>query len=235
MDKRNSINWIIFSAIIIAIIIAIILFFLNPDATTPYSTIIIAIATVVYSYFSIRNYLELKRQNEFLIKKETENYILERKLTIKKLLIEINTNENISRRVLEQVEIDIKKIKNKKNKTILKYFKDNFKNSWYETYCNYFSEKEYQKFLDSSIDFKNDSLFFEIHRLYLLKRNTKKSIEHIFYCDESEIDLKFKRSIKYGLDNIVYKINKSIELIENIYRDSSKEINFDFKSFIENF
>jgi hypothetical protein len=65
---------------------------MKPNTVTSYGTAVIAIATVVYAYFSIKNYIEIKSQNEFLKEKMKIDYVLERKKPTFDLLHEINMN-----------------------------------------------------------------------------------------------------------------------------------------------
>lgn len=160
-------HWLLFSAIILAVIVTVILFFVNPNATTPYSTAIIAIATVVYAFYSIRNYIEIKKQNEFLSKKIIEDYKLERKKPTLDLLHEINLNELILKTHLKtindildtMIELDENRIikLSIENIPYLKKLRDTLGS---------LDNKPYVEFSKHNISFKSDELNSKIEMYF---------------------------------------------------------------------
>jgi len=231
----------VFLLIILSILITLTIYLLisnKPVLLSAIGTIIIAISTMIYTYYSWRTVTELKEQNKQLKEKEFSRYILDRSAITKKLLSEMNDNEynlmNLKKEIVNTLEI------NRQNgfKDFGKTFLKNYETSDFNIFKDYFIVEVYIFFNKSYIDYKDKEVLFQINRYYFIGKMLKKSIDFMHskslnneYNKELYIEINNKKinRIEFKLINMLKNIDHGLEIVDIVYDKLSKEINFNFK------
>lgn len=217
-----KINYILI--ILLLVLVALTLYFLiknDPVFLSAIGTIMIAVATITYTYYSWKTLSELRKQNDYLVEKERNEYIFKRKSITKKLLRELHYNQivlnNLKNMILKLITIDDVE----RTKHIIKI---NNLLEWVED----LEINTYNDFIQREIEFKNDNLTESLETIYKRINNLKRNLYTWFkYIDEFGLKV-FNELVRSNIGII----NKIIKDIDEIYPKFSNEINYDFKKSI---
>lgn len=233
---KKNIFWFILIFVILTILTAYFIYKADTSSVIAIWTIVIAISTCAYAFYSRKTIYELKKQNELFMKKDKDNYTLERKSLVKKLLKEINYNELL----LNEIKENFGLMGNISDKEELKEFISIYKKiadeRLYDRYKVLYLDNSFKLFLKKEIEFKDNDLSFEINNFYQVVRRVLRAVLLVdLGIEEIKNEKEFNiNNVKLKILRLIKKINldidESLELANVLYEKFKKEINYDFKN-----
>lgn len=170
------------------------------------------------------------------MKKDKDNYTLERKSLVKKLLKEINYNELL----LNEIKENFGLMGNVSDKEELKEFISIYKKiadeRLYDRYKVLYLDNSFRLFLKKETEFKDNDLSFEINNFYQIVRRVLRTLLLVdLEIEEIKNEKEFNiNTVKSKILRLIKKINldidESLELANVLYEKFKKEINYDFKN-----
>lgn len=177
---------------------------------------IIAFATWKYTKYSRKNYEELKRQNEFLLKKEREDYFLSVRQESIELLQEIRMNGSILFKALERIDKDLAFLETHDTddlvNDILKNPTEYGATAFLESFLDY---NNYKTLLNRKIKYKNPNIIILIKKVYGYMDMIALNVSYIY----KEKSIKDLRSLLESYKNIINEVLADIKRIYGLFKE----------------